>query len=113
MATLSTRRCRGWLWLGLACVAIFAGIVTLATRPRSQPVIVTVGANGQARLYGLPLGRGVFRQAVFWGLFHGTKADVRLAVPSSVSLTNTIEILPAMSKAGWTNRQPAQPKPHE
>jgi hypothetical protein len=115
MDTSSNSRGRGWLWLAFACILIFASIVTLTTLSRSRTITVTVGADGQAHLYGVPLGRGVFRRAVFWGLFRVSNADVHLAVPGpgNVDITNQIEILQSMAKAGWTNRQASRPNPYE
>jgi hypothetical protein len=90
-----------------------ASLVTLWAMSRSRTITVTVGADGQARLYGVPLGRGVVRSAVFWTLCRGTRADIHVALPYKVNMTNTIEILQAMNKAEWTNRHPERPNPYE
>ena len=106
MSHSSSSRGGGWLWLALAAVLLIAGSIALPIVARSRKVSVMIGADGQAHLFGIPLGKGVFRRIIFSALFRATDAEVGLGVPPAANITNVIEISQAMTKAGWTNRHP-------
>src|SRR5687767_13235944 len=87
MERVSGRRGGGWLWGAVACIIIFASVVALSTFSPSLKVTVMLGADGQARLFGVPLGHGAFRRSVFFVLFRGTRAEIALGVPPNVNFT--------------------------
>jgi hypothetical protein len=96
---------RGFL-VFVALFFIVAGVFILWTRSRAQNITVTLCGDGQARLFGVPLGHGGFRRVVFFALFRVTKTDVYIAVPQNLNETNLMELSQAIYKAGWTNRHP-------
>ena len=89
------------------------GLAIHLVHPRPMIIRVSVGPDGSARLFGIPLGRGGFRRSAFWMLAHTPKTQVGLAIRQEnfqKHLTNVTEISAALNRAGvqWIPR-PANP----
>ncbi len=81
-------------WLKLAVLTVTSLAIVLASLATakakiSKGIVITIGANGEPRFYGLSLASTRVRGFVFGGLAHlGTNVSVSVTAPPSSVLTN-------------------------